>query len=38
MHEFYLKRYFHELDLNIIQMDEHLFIIVIAIRDRLIKC
>jgi hypothetical protein len=38
MQEFYLKRYFHGLDSNIIQMDEHLFIIVIAIWDRLVKC
>jgi hypothetical protein len=35
MQEFYFKRYFHGLDLNIIQMDEN--IIVIAIWDRLAK-
>jgi hypothetical protein len=38
MHEFYLKGYFHGLDLNIIQMDEHQFIIVIVIWDILVKC
>jgi hypothetical protein len=32
------KRYFHGLDSNIIQIVEHLFIIVIAIWDRLVKC
>jgi len=38
MREFYLRTYFHGLDPNIIQMDKYLFIIVIAIWDRLAKC